>query len=71
MKLSRKFLSDYVDIPSDVTIKDLAEEMTHVGNEYGRYAHHPMRLAVYRKIDSTCPKGGGSQKLVAYPYICP
>ena len=34
MKLSRKFLSDYVDIPSDVTINELAEEMTHVGNEY-------------------------------------
>ena len=34
MKLSRKFLSDYVDVPSDVTITDLAEEMTHVGNEY-------------------------------------
>ena len=33
MKLSRKFLSDYVDIP-DVTINELAEEMTHVGNEY-------------------------------------
>jgi len=34
MKLSRKFLSDYIDIPNDVTIKELAEEMTHVGNEY-------------------------------------
>jgi len=34
MKLSRKFLSDYVDIPEDVTINELAEEMTHVGNEY-------------------------------------
>ena len=33
MKLSRKFLSDYVDIP-DITINELAEEMTHVGNEY-------------------------------------
>ena len=33
MKLSRKFLSDYVDIPN-VTINELAEEMTHVGNEY-------------------------------------
>ena len=34
MKLSRKFLSDYVDIPDNVTIKELAEEMTHIGNEY-------------------------------------
>lgn len=34
MKLSRKFLSDYVDIPDDIEIKDLAEDMTHVGNEY-------------------------------------
>lgn len=34
MKLSRKFLSDYIDIPSNVTTKDLAEEMTHIGNEY-------------------------------------
>ncbi len=34
MKLSRKFLSDYVDIPEGVTINELAEEMTHVGNEY-------------------------------------
>ena len=34
MKLSRKFLSDYVDIPENVTITELAEEMTHVGNEY-------------------------------------
>ena len=33
MKLSRKFLSDYVDIPN-VTTGELAEEMTHVGNEY-------------------------------------
>ena len=34
MKLSRKFLSEYIDIPSDVETKSLAEEMTHVGNEY-------------------------------------
>ena len=34
MKLSRKFLSDYVNIPESVTIHELAEEMTHVGNEY-------------------------------------
>jgi len=34
MKLSRKFLSDYIDLPENVTINELAEEMTHVGNEY-------------------------------------
>jgi len=34
MKLSRKFLNDYVNIPSDVSSKQLAEEMTHIGNEY-------------------------------------
>ena len=34
MKLSRKFLSDYINIPSDVTTKQLAEDMTNVGNEY-------------------------------------
>ena len=34
MKLSRKFLSDYIDIPSDITTKQLAEDMTNVGNEY-------------------------------------
>ena len=32
MKLSRKFVSDYVDIPDNVTIKDLAEAMTGIGN---------------------------------------
>lgn len=32
MKLSRKFVEDYVDI--DVDIETLAEDMTRVGNEY-------------------------------------
>ena len=32
MKLSTKFLKDYVDI--DVDVKKLAEDMTNVGNEY-------------------------------------
>jgi len=32
MKLSRKFVSDYIDIPVDM--KTLAEDMTNVGNEY-------------------------------------
>jgi len=34
MKLSRKFLSDYIEIPSEVSVHELAEEMTHIGNEY-------------------------------------
>ena len=34
MKLSRKFLSDYIDLPENISINELAEEMTHVGNEY-------------------------------------
>ena len=34
MKLSRKFLSDYIDIPENITTNILAEEMTHIGNEY-------------------------------------
>ena len=33
MKLSRKFLNDYIDT-SDIDIKDLAEGMTSIGNEY-------------------------------------
>ena len=34
MKLSRKFVSDYIDIDPKLTIKDIAEDMTNVGNEY-------------------------------------
>ena len=34
MLLSRKFVSDYIDLPSDLTIKQIAEDMTNVGNEY-------------------------------------
>jgi len=34
MKLSRKFLSDYIEIPTEVTTNNLAEEMTHIGNEF-------------------------------------
>lgn len=33
MKLSRKFVSDYIDLPND-DIKVIAEKMTSVGNEY-------------------------------------
>ena len=33
MKLSRKFVSDYIDLPND-DIKSIAEKMTSVGNEY-------------------------------------
>ncbi len=34
MKLSRKFVEDYIALPKDISIKDLAEAMTKVGNEY-------------------------------------
>lgn len=34
MKLSRKFVSDYIDLDKELTIKEIAEAMTAVGNEY-------------------------------------
>ena len=34
MKLSRKFISEYIDIPNNETITDIANKMTGVGNEY-------------------------------------
>lgn len=34
MILSRKFVSEYIDIPETETIKDIADKMTNVGNEY-------------------------------------
>ena len=34
MVLSRKFVSEYVDIPEDIDIKTLADSLTNVGNEY-------------------------------------
>ena len=34
MKLSRKFVSDYIDLDEKLTIKEIAEAMTGVGNEY-------------------------------------
>lgn len=34
MKLSRKFVSDYIEIDNNLSIKDIAEAMTAVGNEY-------------------------------------
>ena len=34
MKLSTNFVKDYVDIPEDISLKKLAEDMTNVGNEY-------------------------------------
>lgn len=34
MLLSRKFVSDYIDIPKGETIKDLANKLTNVGNEF-------------------------------------
>ena len=34
MLLSRKFVSDYIDLDENLTITDIAEAMTNVGNEY-------------------------------------
>ena len=34
MKLSTNFVKDYVDIPENIDLKTLAEDMTNVGNEY-------------------------------------
>ena len=34
MLLSRKFVSDYIDLPDDLTITKIADHMTNVGNEY-------------------------------------
>ena len=34
MLLSRKFVSEYIDLPEELTINEIAEDMTSVGNEY-------------------------------------
>ena len=34
MKLSRKFVSDYIDLDESLSIKNIADSMTNVGNEY-------------------------------------
>jgi len=34
MLLSRKFVSDYIELPKDLTIEQIANDMTSVGNEY-------------------------------------
>lgn len=34
MLLSKKFVSDYIDLPENLTINQIAEDMTSVGNEY-------------------------------------
>ena len=34
MLLSKKFVSDYIDLPQDLTITEIANDMTNVGNEY-------------------------------------
>ena len=34
MKLSLNFVKDYIDLPEDVDVVKLAEDMTAVGNEY-------------------------------------
>ena len=38
MKLSRKFISDYIELDENLTIKEIAEDMTRVGNEYDEAA---------------------------------
>ena len=34
MLLSRKFVTEYIDLPEDLTIEEIANDMTSVGNEY-------------------------------------
>lgn len=34
MLLSRNFVSEYIDLPEDLTIEKIAEDMTSIGNEY-------------------------------------
>ena len=34
MKLSTNFVKDYIDLPEDLDVKTIAEDMTRVGNEY-------------------------------------
>ena len=34
MLLSKKFVSDYIDLPEELSIKQIADDMTSVGNEY-------------------------------------
>ena len=34
MKLSRKFVEDYIDLDKDLTIKKIADDMTNAGSEY-------------------------------------
>ena len=34
MILSRNFIKDYIDLDENLTIKEIAEDMTRVGNEY-------------------------------------
>ena len=34
MKLSRKFVSDYIDLDDNLTVNEISEAMTSVGNEY-------------------------------------
>ena len=36
MKLSTNFVKDYIDLPENLDVKTLAEDMTRVGNEYDK-----------------------------------
>ena len=38
MLLSRKFVSDYIELPQNLTIESIANDMTNVGNEYDKAA---------------------------------
>ena len=39
MLLSKKFVSDYIDLPEELSIKQIADDMTSVGNEYDSAGH--------------------------------
>ena len=38
MKLSLNFVKDYIDLDENLTVKQIAEDMTSVGNEYDEAA---------------------------------
>ena len=47
MKLSRNFVSDYIDLPKDLTIEQIAEDMTSVGNEYDEAGKLKMMIGIF------------------------
>ena len=64
MLLSKKFVSDYIDLPEDLTIEKIAEDMTSVGNEYdfaadiislmtnGKVINETFRISVSATVNS-------------------